>query len=506
MTVSQSQQPVAVKEDPIFVSLQKGSQRSNHASREIYWRGRAASSTNTLRSILTREQLEQCANEYVNNGIVRRCLDTSASMINPKRTGFEIVANDERLEGATDQEIEKINADLQSSKIRKWRQKVIRANKRCHLWGNTNKLIINSLLFGRNILGIERFEPDKDWPIYGQPMALKHLNSLRIQEVRMDEVTYEFEGIRYDLGRFKGVKNYKAIDLIPAFHDDNNVIDNSNYSGSSAVWTVLSAAQVINVILDEDMPESVRQVWAKFGIIFSGTSKKSVIKEMKKELEASTWFMHNQKDLVAQVFDLGRNLMELPQVMVELAKYICMSMSLPLFMMFEETATFATADQVLQVFKNGILERYRTWLQDILETYWYDPMLADFLKIPVEDVIEADYKIKVTFPDIDFSTRTSVVNADKTLFDMNVMDRADVADDIGRKDIASRIRKEELDDKLMEANSIIEQQRNEIDKLRNGNINQDAIQTLVNNQGEDATNGKSTSSNKQVNSIPTGNA
>src|SRR5580765_2662646 len=407
-TVSQSQ-TTAKEPDPFFLALQKGSYRSHVSGREIYWRGRAASSTSTLRTILTREQLEQCANEYVNNGMVRRCLDTSASMINPKRTGFEIVANDERLEGATEQEIEKINADLQSKKVRKWRQRVIRANKRCHLWQNTNKLIINSLLFGRNVLGIERFEPDDDWPIYGQPLALKHLNSLRIQEVRMDEQTYQFEGIRYDLGRFRGVKTYKAIDLVPAFHDDMNVLDNTNFSGTSAVWTVLSASQVINVILDEDLPESVRQVWAKFGIIFSGTSKKSVIKEMKKELEASTWFMHNQKELVAQVFDLGRNLMELPDVMIALAKFICMSMSLPLFMIFEETATFATADQVLQVFKNGILQNYQTWLQDILETYWYDPMLADFLKIPVEEVIESDYKIKVTFPPIDFSTRDKIV-------------------------------------------------------------------------------------------------
>ncbi len=502
-TVSQSQ-TTAKEPDPFFLALQKGSYRSHVSGREIYWRGRAASSTSTLRTILTREQLEQCANEYVNNGIVRRCLDTSASMINPKRTGFEIVANDERLEGATEQEIEKINADLQSKKVRKWRQRVIRANKRCHLWQNTNKLIINSLLFGRNVLGIERFEPDDDWPIYGQPLALKHLNSLRIQEVRMDEQTYQFEGIRYDLGRFRGVKTYKAIDLVPAFHDDMNVLDNTNFSGTSAVWTVLSASQVINVILDEDLPESVRQVWAKFGIIFSGTSKKSVIKEMKKELEASTWFMHNQKELVAQVFDLGRNLMELPDVMIALAKFICMSMSLPLFMIFEETATFATADQVLQVFKNGILQNYQTWLQDILETYWYDPMLADFLKIPVEEVIESDYKIKVTFPPIDFSTRDKIVASDQILFNMGVLTKPDVAEDIGRADIASRLRKEELDSKLQEANDIIEAQRNEIDRLRNAGMNQDAIETLVSPDGQKQ-DGKSTNPIKPVNPIQPSN-
>jgi hypothetical protein len=473
----------APQPDPLFISLQKGSQRKYNEHREIYWRGRSASSTATLKTILTRDQLEQCANEYVNNGVLARCVDTSVTMINPKFTGFEIVANDERLEGATEQEIAKINKDLASTKIRKWRQRTINANKRCHLWENTNKLLTNALLFGRNILGIERFTVEKDWPIYGKPLALKPLNSLRISEVKMNEQTYQFEGIRYDLGRFRGIKTFKAIDLIPAFYSDNNVIDNTNYSGTSAAWRILSAAQSIDVALDEDIPESLRQVWAKFGIIFSGTSKKAIVKEMKKELEASTWFMHNQPNLKAEVFDLKSSLIELPNTIVELAKYICLSMSLPLFLLFEETATFATADQVLQVFKKGMLEKYRTWLQDMLETYWYDPMLADFLGIPVEEVIDSDWKIKVTFPDLDFSTRTQIVNADKTLFDMGVMTPIDVADDINRKDIASRLRKEELDSKLQEANDIIEAQRNEIDRLRNGNVNQDAIEQIVNNNG-----------------------
>jgi len=468
--------------EPMFVSLQKGSHRKFNESREIYWRGRSASSTATLKTILTREQLEQCANEYVNNGVLARCVDTSVSVINPKFTGFEIVASEDRTDGATDQELEAINKDLTSKKVRRWRQEIIKANERCHLWDNTNKLLTNALLFGRNVLGIERFQPDDTFKIYGKPLALKPLNSLRIQEARMNETTYAFEGIRYDLGRFRGVKTFKAIDLVPAFHADNNVIDNTNFSGTSAAWRILSPSQSIDVALDEDIPEALRQVWAKFGIIFSGTSKKSVVKEMKKELESSTWFMHNQKDLVAQVFDLARDLMELPNVVNALAKYICLSMSLPLFLLFEETATFATADQVLQVFKKGILEKYRTWLQYILEN-WYNPMLADLEGTPIEDILESKYRIRVTFPDLDFSTRTQIVNADKTLFDMGVMTVVDVAEDINRKDIATRLRKEQLDSKLQEANDIIEAQRNEIDRLRNGNVNQDAIETIVNNNG-----------------------
>jgi hypothetical protein len=388
-------------------------------------------------------------------------------MIQGDRTGFAVVPNPELLEGATDQELKNIKKTLtEDEDLKQLKKKIVRCNTRVKLFDRIDKLLVSTLLFGRNALGIERFPKDKEWPKYGQPRALKHLSSLRITDVTMDKATYEFLGLDYDFGRNIGVKFEPAIDLVPAFWDDNNVQDNTNYSGTSAAWAVLSACQSIDVIMDEDIPESVRQTWAKFGIIYAGTSKKAVIKEMIDELKSSTWFIHNQAELRAEVHDLKSSLQELTTVTNDLSKFICMSLSLPLFLLFEDTANYATAEQVMQVYKNGLLKRNRTWLQGILEDYWYKPILADHLMIDVEDVIESDWRIKATFQEFDFSPRKSKLEADKLLFDMNVYNREDVARSNGLDEIAERIKTEELDNKLKEKDGIIQSQAEEIKRMR----------------------------------------
>jgi predicted ester cyclase len=255
-------------------------------------------------------------------------------------------------------------------------------------------------------------------------------------------------------GTINGKRKIPATDLVPAFHDDNNVFDNSYYSGISAVWPILSVAQTIDAINDEDLPESARQLHAKFGIMYAGTSNKSTLRKLKENLEASTWLIHNEAGLTADVHDLARDLMELPNVQQALAKYICQSMSLPLFLLFEDTANFATANQVMQVYKAGQLNRYRTWFRGILEKYWYDPILADHLDIELKDVISADIKIKAMFPDINFETRKEIIEGDQNLQNMLVYKPSDSAKDIGRPDIASRLQFEEA-----ELNDSIKNQR-----------------------------------------------
>ena len=135
-------------------------------------------------------------------------------------------------------------------------------------------------------------------------------------------------------------------------------------------------------------------------------------------------------------------------------KYICQCMNLPLFLMYEDTANFATANQTMQVYKAGILKRYRAWLQGILEDYWYDTILADHLGIEVKDVVSAPIKVKAIFQDINFETRKEVIEADKILTDMEVFNRTDVAKDIDRKDIVARLEQEEADQQKQQEQAV----------------------------------------------------
>ena len=93
------------KEDPdkpVFTSVQKGKTRD--FAKAINIKGLAASSVSNVKTVLTKQQLQQCADAYTNNGIVRTAIDKSVFFIQGDRSSFVIEPNDELTAGATDQE------------------------------------------------------------------------------------------------------------------------------------------------------------------------------------------------------------------------------------------------------------------------------------------------------------------------------------------------------------------------------------------------------------------
>jgi len=423
--------------------------------------------TSINRTILDPAQLFQCGTAYVNNGIVRGIIDRTVFFMNPERTDFTVVPNDELQVDSTDQESAKLDEAMRNDtvtfegknvEIKKLKQKTIRCNNRVDLHSNLEIFNTNCLVFGRGGLEIIRFPPDKaaivgdepddkelgDWPIYGEPRALVPLYNRRIVDVEIEKETKTFGGFFYDDPETKAgeTRLIPSTDLIAGFHGDNNLQENTRFSGISAIWPILAVSQTDDVVNDEDMPEAVRSLGSAFGFINAGTNDKAKHKQIREQLEHYTWLVHGLENFKAEVHDLSRDLMELPNVRNANGKYMCQCMNLPLFLLFEDTANFATANQTMQVYKAGMLKRYRTWLQGILEKYWYNPILADHLGIDVKEVIRAPIRIKPIFADINFETRSEIINADKILVDMEVFNQSDVARDIDRKDIAQRIEEE----------------------------------------------------------------
>lgn len=428
-----------------------------HSVRWLGGKSLAASSINSVRQVLSVAQLRQCADEYTNNGMVRTLIDKSVFFIQGERTNFVIEPNEELTEGATDQELRDLEQSIaddtlvlpngKEARIKDLRRKCIRLNKRVKLHDRLEKLLTSTLIFGRNALEIIRLPTSAEYPKFGEPIALRHLNSIRLVDVQVNTTSAAFEGFLYDEGTGSGFSEtkraIKAQNLIPAFHDDNNLYDNTNYSGLSAVWPIISVAQADDVINDEDIPEQTRSLSAAVGFVYPGSSKQDDVDAMQESIQAGTWTVTPFPDFKAEVHDLGRNPQELTQLRRDDAQYMAMCLSSPLFLTFEDTANFATANQVMQVYKAGMLKRYRTWLQGILEDYWYDTILADHLGIELKDVISAPIKIKAVFPDINFETRADIITGDKILVDLGVFNAADVAKDIDRKDIVQRIEEEQ---------------------------------------------------------------
>jgi hypothetical protein len=399
-----------------------------------------------LLSTLDMDQLEQCANIWANDGIIRRGLNKLDYAIHPTRIQNSIELNEEFTGSLTQEKLEILQRQVfgeGDSKVIRLKQKLIRVNKRCKLQDRTSKLTKKTWIYGRGGLETKRFpRDDNEWPLYGEPRALIPMYSTRIQKPILNSVTRELTGFTYDDPdtRDGDVRNVKIPNLIPAFNDDDGIFEFTEYSGISMLWPILSVSQTNEVMNDEDLPAAIRQLWTKFGHIYTGDNKESTTKEIKKEWQAGSLLIHHKPGLKMEIADMTTDIMQLINAREGNAKYLLWSIGIPMFIMFEDAANYATADKALQAFKAGVVDFYRTWLRGILEDYYFDPILADHLNVPLDQVISERLKIKAIFEEIVYDTRKDIILAEKDLFGMRVHDGEDVLEKLGEDKILEKWR------------------------------------------------------------------
>ena len=424
----------------------------------------AAAAPNAPTTVLTDDQLKQCGYEYINNPIVRRVTNSLVFFTQSGRTRPIVEANDELLETSTDEQAkeleQQINDDTltvggeeledgttvggQPARIKELKRKLVRLGKRVKFHPQTKKGITSCVVFGRGFLEIVRLPVNAEWPRYGEPIALKHLVSRKVVQCYFNDKTGEFEGIDYNTGKtLSPIKFIPSTNLIPFFMDDNNILENTQGSGLSLVWPILSVSQSDDVINDEDIPEITKNTGGVLTIVEAGTNDDNKLEELKKKIDGKTQSIVGD-GVVKNVHSvpLGRDPHELTDVRTANSKYITQGMNVPLFSIFEETATYATANQAGQVYKAGTIKDYRTSLAGTLEDYWFDTIVADHFNVDVRDVISLPIKVRAVFDDINFETRKEIIEGDHILKGDGVFNEIDIAKDIDRKDIIPRLETE----------------------------------------------------------------
>jgi hypothetical protein len=272
---------------------------------------------------------------------------------------------------------------MSSQEVRDLKFDVNKVNKQVHLHDKLVQLSIQNFVFGRSLGGIDRVKRG-NFMKFGEPVHVKILNTTRIKDVKINPASGDFEGYIYDFG-LPGKKEepIPAIKLLPMWWNDANIYDNTPYQGMSAIWPILGMAQALGFINEEDLPEGAKTSWSPYGFVYVGDKDEASIAKLRKKAEVGTLIYHNQKDLRFDIANTQPDLEKLSNVAMSIMKRMCIEFGFPMFLLFEDTANFATANQVMQAYRAGVLERDRTWLRNILEQYWYDPMLADHVPLSI---------------------------------------------------------------------------------------------------------------------------
>ena len=398
--------------------------------RKISYYGLYASTINDTKPILKRSQLLQCVDAYMNDGTVRAMVNKRVDFILGNRPKY-LIEPAFKPDMMTKEEQQSLEVIMSSQEIIQLKRKFDRVNKRVSFHEKITNLVTQNFILGRSAGGIER---KKHKYGFGEPTSLKVLNGLRLKNPIINEDNWELEGINYDFGGDKNNEPIEINKLLPMWYNDHNLYDNTLYTGMSPVWSILSIAQANTYINDEDIPESCKSLWAKYGFIYVGDKNPDSMTKFRENAKVGTLFFHNNKDLEPKLADLKNDLSELTDVRMANMKAMCINFGFPMFLLFEDTANFATAVQVMQAYKSGVLERDRTWLRGFLERYWYDPMLADSLGLTrIDDVNDQLIKCKAAFDDIVFETRKDIVDSDIPLLEQGVLMPLDVAKDIQAK-------------------------------------------------------------------------
>ncbi len=378
--------------------------------------------------VLKRGQLLQCIDGYHNDGTLRVMVDKRTDFMLGNRPKYSIDPNEDVL--VDDLTEQALAAVMKEAEVKELKLKINKINKRVWFHERLTSLVKQNFIVGRAAGGIERVK-NEDFPYFGEPIALKVLNPLRLKSPKINSRTYELEGIFYDFGEpDRSNVLIPSTNLLPLWHNDHNLYDNTMYTGFSAIWPILSIAQANTYINDEDIQESAKSLWAKFGFVYVGDKNADSMSKFEKNAKVGTLFYHNNPMLDAKVFDMKQDIRELTDVRMANMKAMCINFGFPMFLLFEDSANFATAKEVMQGYKAGVLERDRTWLRNFLEKYWYDPILADHLGIKkLDDLLDEKIKIKAAFDDVNFETRRDIVETDIQLLNANVMLPVDIARD-----------------------------------------------------------------------------
>lgn len=265
--------------------------------------------------------------------------------------------------------------------------------------------------YGRAALGVVLKE--------GLPTDLKPLSSKNLGNVYVDQKTWQLKGVDYhDALVNDGVgkdKFLKAEELLYFTNMDYNLKPDSMFYGVSKLKPVIGASVAKRIIIDEDMPEVAKGMWAAKGILpVLGITSNSKMTTLINGLDPGKINAVNADVGEPVIFPAEANIDKLMATVHELDKTIIRTIGVPIPLMsgYEDVTNRATIQEVIQVYKETRVEFERTVLQAQIDVQWYDTILAALTRMKPE---ELEYKVCLEFQDLVFDTFKDKAEALKLL-------------------------------------------------------------------------------------------
>src|SRR5215510_2307049 len=324
----------------------------------------------------TRSDKYRMEDAFNRDAICRRSICTYVNFLLGRRTNTTIDVQREFMN--VNKQEAALRLVLNQQEIDELKTLIDRTNAKVKFHARIEAAVVQTFVGGRSALMVEREKG-------GMPSGLKVLTWSKLGQVFADKDSWEFLGVEYS----DRDDPLRAEELIYFSNLDYNVSPDSLYYGRSMLEPVLDAVETNQYIHQEDLKEASRALWASRGLVkFPPNIDPAQAQEFLKGFLPGTWNSTSQQ-VELQEAELDVKLKELIEVSAALDKRIRTGIGTPGLLVGDENVlNYATASMVMHAWRESDLNRYRTWLQDILEPQWFNSLIQlRFPDINVEDLM-----------------------------------------------------------------------------------------------------------------------
>lgn len=311
-----------------------------------------------------------------------------------------------------------IESPLDENQLRELYRFLLDVNRRVLFDARIKAALTQAYVYGRSALLIEN-------DAQGIPIDLKLLNSKKLDTVYVDPNTWKLVAVDY-ADRPKE-QPLLAEEIIYFCNQDYHISPDTLWYGLSRIETIVHVSET-NQLLDEiDLKEGARSMWAGSGVIkFPPDTPDTLVEEFVAGFYPGTWNATSQ-NVQVDTYNLKLDYVSLTNARNENDRRIIRGLGIPAFLVgFEQISNRATAEEVMISWHESELDAERTWLQDVLEPQWFDPLIAK--RFPKLTALKDDptrilagkaspLRVKLDFVNISFETMKEKSEAIIPLFD-----------------------------------------------------------------------------------------
>jgi len=309
-----------------------------------------------------------------------------------------------------------LNAIMSDQEYKNARRVVDRLNRKVNFQLALKAAVIQSKVYGRSALLIDGplTDPETHEPI-GIPKTgldedlirlidVKILNGKLLGQVRINENTWQVQAVLYNTTQrgLNDPQNYIKADRMIYFTNLNyHISPQTIHYGYSDVEPIQHISETNRIMNEQDLKEINFTMWAGFGLIkVPGTRNVTDVEQFLANFKGGRWSVISQ-DVQVEVHQLTNDLKTLIQERRENEQLILRSLNVPAMILgFEDIQNYATAQQVLQAWKESVVEEERTHINLTIGAQWLNKAFASALNY--EDPWELDARMKLAFEDVAF--------------------------------------------------------------------------------------------------------